>query len=145
MKRNHIMLGLMFVSTAATLVFTRHDADDAIVEAAPRTHAASASPRASSAAAVVAIAALQTRAAQGDAAGDAHRKLFGTTLLAPALPAAASAGADIPPLPTGTLASDMPFTYIGKESSDGRWQVFLSRGDETLIVHEQSIIDGAYR
>jgi hypothetical protein len=143
MKRNHLILGVLFVSTALTLVFTEHSPSDPIVEASPRTHVSGAPPRAGSASGVVAIAALQARTAPG-AADDGHRKLFGTTSLAPASSAGA-AGSDIPPLPSGSLAQDLPFTYIGKQSSDGRWQVFLSRGDETLIVSEQTVIDGAYR
>jgi hypothetical protein len=147
MKRNHIILGVLFVSTALTLVFTGRNPSDPIVEAAPRTHAPGAPRRAGSAStsAVVAIAALQARTAPDGAAGNGHRKLFGTTLLAPPLPSGGSAGSDIPPLPSGSLGQEMPFTYIGKQSSDGRWEVFLSRGDDTLIVHEQTIIDGAYR
>jgi hypothetical protein len=144
MKRNHIILGVLFVSTALTLVFTGRNSDDPIVEAAPRTHAPGTPPRTSSASAVVAIAALQARA-PGEEADGGHKKLFGTTLLAPPLPSSGAAGSDIPPLPPGLLGQDLPFTYIGKQSSDGRWQVFLSRGDDTLIVHEQTIIDGTYR
>ncbi|HTJ95081.1 MAG TPA: hypothetical protein VL424_18460 [Pararobbsia sp.] len=144
MKRNHIILGGLFVSTALTLVLERNPSDP-IVEAAPRTHAPGTPARAGSASAVVAIAALQARTTGDGAAGDRHRTAFGTTLLAPPVSAASAAGSDIPPLPTGTLAQEMPFTYIGKQSSDGRWEVFLSRGDETMIVREQTIIDGAYR
>ena len=39
----------------------------------------------------------------------------------------------------------MPFTYIGKQQSAGRWEVYLARGDDTLIVHDQMLIDGTYR
>lgn len=147
MKRNHIILGVLFVSTALTLVFTERNPSDPIVEAAPRAHASGAPPRggSTSTSAVVAIAALQARTARDAAVDDGHKKLFGAILLAPPLPSAGTAGSDIPPLPSGSLGQDMPFTYIGKQSSDGRWEVFLSRGDDTLIVHEQTIIDGAYR
>ena len=88
MKRNHIILGVLFVSTVLTLIFTRRNADDPIVEAAPRTRAPGISPRTSSASAVVAIAALQART-PGEAADGGHKKLFGTTLLAPPLPSSA--------------------------------------------------------
>jgi hypothetical protein len=151
MKRNHIILGVLFVSTALTLVFTERNPSDPVVEAAPRARAPGASgtpPRAGSAgsaSAVVAIAALQARPERDEAAGDGHRKLFGAILLTPPLPSAGPAGSDIPPLPSGSLGQELPFTYIGKQSSDGRWEVFLSRGDDTLIVHEQTIIDGGYR
>ncbi|MDP9109696.1 MAG: hypothetical protein M3N23_11605, partial [Pseudomonadota bacterium] len=39
----------------------------------------------------------------------------------------------------------LPFTFLGKQLQDGVWQVFLARGDDTFIVHEHSVIDGAYR
>jgi hypothetical protein len=39
----------------------------------------------------------------------------------------------------------MPFTYIGKQQSAGRWEVYLARGDDTLIVNDQTVIDGTYR
>jgi len=39
----------------------------------------------------------------------------------------------------------MPFTYLGKEQTEGHWEVYLARGDDTLIVREQMVIDGVYR
>jgi hypothetical protein len=155
MKRNHIVLGGLFVSTALTLVLSRQNPTDDIVEAAPRTHA-SAQPSSASrptsatrsgsggSAGVVGIAEVQTRIAH-DGADVAHRRVFGAALLGSPVPSAGPAGGDIPPLPSGPLVPEMPFTYIGKQSSEGRWEVYLSRGDETLIVREQTIIDGGYR
>jgi hypothetical protein len=49
----------------------------------------------------------------------------------------------IPPPPPS--APPLPFTYLGKKNEDGAWQVFLSRGDETLILREHSVIDDRYR
>jgi hypothetical protein len=39
----------------------------------------------------------------------------------------------------------LPFTYLGKRGADGNWEVYLTRGDETLIVRDQMVIDGSYR
>jgi hypothetical protein len=39
----------------------------------------------------------------------------------------------------------LPFTYLGKQGADGNWEVYLTRGDETLIVRDQMVIDGSYR
>jgi hypothetical protein len=39
----------------------------------------------------------------------------------------------------------MPFTYLGKKSADGSWEVYLARGDETVIVRDQMVIDSTYR
>ncbi|MET3134885.1 hypothetical protein AAKU55_005188 [Oxalobacteraceae bacterium GrIS 1.11] len=50
-----------------------------------------------------------------------------------------------PPPPPAPSAPPLPFTYIGKAVGDGNWEVFLARGDQTYIVRNQSVIDGAYR
>lgn len=42
-------------------------------------------------------------------------------------------------------APPLPFTFLGKRSDGTQWQVFLGRGDQTLIVQEGSTIEGAYR
>ncbi|GAB7536261.1 hypothetical protein [Burkholderia sp. 3C] len=144
----HIAMAVLFVACAVVLVFTHHDADDGLVEAAP--HAArpggasdtapatarAADPRAPGA---VEIAAIRPRTVRGDAGAHA---LFGTVMLAPPLPSAAPAQADIPPLPNTPA---MPFAYLGKQKSAGHWEVYLARGDDTLIVHDQMVIDGAYK
>ena len=39
----------------------------------------------------------------------------------------------------------LPFTYLGKQGADGNWEVYLTRGDETLIARDQTVIDGTYR
>jgi hypothetical protein len=146
MKRRHIVLGALFVASAAVLAFTGGTPADQIVEAAPRTHAAPPAVRSNVASTGVAVAALRARARNvGAAGGGGRRALFGVLSLAPPLPSAAPAGADIPPLPASPPAPDIPFTYVGKQAADGRWEVYLARGDETLIVREQTIIDGAYR
>lgn len=47
-----------------------------------------------------------------------------------------------PPPPT---APPLPFTYIGKKLEGGTWEVYLARGDQTVIINKQSVIDGTYR
>jgi hypothetical protein len=47
-----------------------------------------------------------------------------------------------PPPPT---APALPFAFLGKKLEDASWEVYLGRGDNTLIVHEKSEIDGIYR
>lgn len=49
----------------------------------------------------------------------------------------------MPPPPPS--APPLPFTYIGKKIEDAVWEVYLARGDQTLIVREQTTIDGMYR
>ncbi len=47
-----------------------------------------------------------------------------------------------PPPPT---APALPFSYLGKKTEDGKLEIYLARGEQTFIVHEQSLIDGLYR
>jgi hypothetical protein len=49
----------------------------------------------------------------------------------------------VPPPPPG--APPLPFTYLGKKIEDRQWEVFLARGEQTYIVRDQTVIDGAYR
>jgi hypothetical protein len=47
-----------------------------------------------------------------------------------------------PPPPT---APPLPFTYFGKKLEDGIWEVYLSRGSQSLIVREKTVIENTYR
>jgi hypothetical protein len=47
-----------------------------------------------------------------------------------------------PPPPT---APSLPFTYLGKQTTGGRTEVYLASGDNVFVVGEQSIIRGTYR
>lgn len=49
-----------------------------------------------------------------------------------------------PPPPPPPQAPALPFTYLGKKMEGGSWEVFLARGEQTFIAHEQSEIDGTY-
>jgi hypothetical protein len=49
------------------------------------------------------------------------------------------------PPPPPPMAPALPFAYLGKAVSNGEWEVFLSRGDQTLIVRNKMVIDGMYR
>ncbi|MFM0739232.1 hypothetical protein PQQ51_18495 [Paraburkholderia xenovorans] len=145
MKRQHIVMAVLFVACALVLVFTNHSQDDSIVEAAPHAAAApstsvsSAAPGVRATTGVVTILSVRARE---DRTGSGAHPLFNTLMLAPPLPSAAPAQADVPPLPS---TPPMPFTYIGKQQSAGHWEVYLARGDDTLIVHDQMLIDGDYR
>ena len=48
------------------------------------------------------------------------------------------------PLPAPT-APALPFVFLGKKLEAERWEVYLSRGDQTLIVREKDVIDNTYR
>lgn len=54
----------------------------------------------------------------------------------PPPPAAPAAAPSAPPL---------PFEYIGKKIEDGKWEVYLARGDNTYVVREATVIEGLYQ
>jgi hypothetical protein len=47
--------------------------------------------------------------------------------------------------PPPPMAPPMPFAFIGKAAADGAWEVYLSRGDKTYTVRNNTVIDGVYR
>jgi hypothetical protein len=49
------------------------------------------------------------------------------------------------PPPPPPMAPPMPFVYIGKAVADGAWEVYLTRGDKSYVVRNQTVIDGTYR
>jgi hypothetical protein len=162
MKTKHAVMAAALVICAGLLIFADRTPTDQVVEAASRTGHGDASPGGSTndsnstngtsgatgarGAPAAGILALRSRA-ELFAAGDngAHHELFGSQSWAPPLPSMAPADSKIPPLPPLPPAMVMPFTYLGKKSSDGIWEVYLARGDETLIVHDQTVIDSVYR
>jgi hypothetical protein len=154
MKPRHIALGLALLVAAGFAVFGDKSPGGAVVEPAPRSTAAAApakpsgSARAVSAASKpaapeVAILRLEPRAtliADGSEAPGEGAGAFGTqNWTPPPQPPPA------PPPPPPPTAPALPFTYLGKAVSNGEWEVFLARGDQTLIVRDKMVIDGVYR
>ncbi len=89
----------------------------------------------------IAILALRDRTELiGGASSGSDAGLFGAQSWAPPPPPPAKPGP--PPPPT---APAMPFTFLGMKHEDAVWEVYLAKGDTTLIVHEQSVIEGTYR
>jgi hypothetical protein len=146
MKRKHLLLAASVFVCAALLAFGRTNPADPLVEAVPRAaaHAALSSAR-TLPGDIVGIAELRARTELAGVTNGEHHELFGSRSLAPPLPSAAPAGAEIPPLPPEPAAPSLPFAYLGKQGADGNWEVYLARGDETLIVRDQTVIDGTYR
>ena len=52
------------------------------------------------------------------------------------------AGIAPPPKP---VAPPLPFAYLGKQTAEGRFEVYLANGDRVLTVREKAVIDGKYR
>lgn len=88
------------------------------------------------------ILALRDRAELIGGASTANKAngLFGNQSWTP--PPAPPPKPSAPPPPT---APALPYTFLGKKLEDGSWEVYLGRGDNTLIVHEKTEIDATYR
>jgi predicted RNA binding protein YcfA (HicA-like mRNA interferase family) len=88
------------------------------------------------------ILALRARAELIGGAGSADKiaTLFGTQSWTPPPPPPAKPSA--PPPPT---APALPYTYIGKKLEDDAWEVYLTKGEHTFIVHDKTTIEETYR
>lgn len=148
MKPRHLML-LAALLLAAGFALFGDKTPSSVVEATPRSTTtpaaapARANPGAPKPALEVAILRLEPRAtliADGAETLGAAAPAFGSQNWTP--PAPPPAPAPPPPAPS---APALPFTYLGKAVANGAWEVFLARGDQTLIVRSKLVIDGAYR
>ncbi len=54
----------------------------------------------------------------------------------PPLPAVAAEHPALPPL---------PYSVLGKKQEGGHWEVFLARGDRTLLARTGEVLEGIYR
>ena len=63
----------------------------------------------------------------------------------PSLPPATALKPPPPLPPPPPVAPPLPFVYLGKKLEDGKWEVYLSRGENVLIAREHSVLDDAYR
>lgn len=68
------------------------------------------------------------------------RALFASISWAP--PARPAAPPPPPPPPT---APALPFSFVGKRHDGTAWEVFVNRGEQTIILREAQVIDGQYR
>ena len=87
------------------------------------------------------ILALRPRAELiGGASGGNSAALFGSQSWTPApvLPTRPV----VPPPPT---APALDYTYIGKKLDDAKWEVYLSKGEQTFIVREKTTVEDVYR
>ena len=84
------------------------------------------------------LLALQDRAGYDAVGGDAFPSVAPPPT---ALPASSSAPVEAP-RPT---APALPFTVIGKKQDAGRWEVYLARGDQTLVATVGAALGAEYR
>ena len=157
MTPRQLALAAALAAAAALAVLGDKTPASDVAEAVVRSPAsASAAPLASAparrggpaAAVEPSILALQPRAALiGEAgefgAGGAASAIFLSQDWTP--PPPKPAPPPPPPPPPPPSAPPLPFTFLGKAVGDGRWEVFLARGDKTYIVRSHTVIDGQYR
>ncbi len=48
------------------------------------------------------------------------------------------------PLPPPT-APPLPFVFVGKKLEEGVWEIYLARGDKSLILREGMVLESTYR
>jgi hypothetical protein len=151
MKRRHIVLFIGLALAAETAIFgdktPAGDVAEAVVRPAAKTAGAVRPLPKPGAAAEVSIDSLRPRSrpATGDELGTTtaapEKALFGTQSWTPPAPLVVAPAA----VPIAPSAPPLPFTYLGKSLTDGTWEVFLGRGDRTIIVQDKSVIDATYR
>lgn len=145
MNPRHAILAAALVGAAALALFGDTSPPAEVVEPAAR---ASTAPVPSQAARVavadVAIMQLAPRDTLIGSASDSFNAgandAFGSRNWTPPPPPPAPAAPPPPP-----QAPPLPFTLIGKSLDEGKWEVYLARGDQTYLVRDKDVIDGAYR
>jgi hypothetical protein len=68
--------------------------------------------------------------------------LFSIRTWSPPVKVAPPAPSPPPPSPT---APALPYTFLGKKFEGGVWEVFITRGEDSFVVKEGSLIEKTYR
>ncbi|MFZ6748826.1 hypothetical protein [Undibacterium sp. Ren11W] len=154
MKPRHLVLALALLLAAGVALFGDKTPASGVAEAVARATptkkmtVANVKSPASTAAVSAKIENIRPRPkfAPEDSMGDntvaSPTAMFGNQNWNPPPPPAAKA---IPVALVPPSAPPLPFVYLGKSLADGTWEVFLGRGDRTIIVQNNSLIDGTYR
>ena len=148
MKPRHIAMGAALVLAAGLLVFGDNTPEDAVAEpverAAPTQSTARAAAKKETAPAILRLTPRETLIGGDDRFGQDGEAspVFARQDWTPPPPPAPPAEATQPPPPS---APPLPFTYIGMSLQEGRWEIYLARGERTYLVQEAAVIDGAYR
>lgn len=61
----------------------------------------------------------------------------------PAPPPSQAGVAQVQPEPP--VAPPLPFGLLGRKYEEGRWEIFLTKGDQTYIVHTDDVIEDTYK
>ncbi len=153
MKPRHLLLVGGLLVSGGLVLFGDNSPSGGIAEPVARAPRAAATPpakqaRPGAARPVPSIAVLLPRP-QADAARPPS-PLFARQSWVPPVVAAATRGvgagggaeaaADAAP-----TAPPLPFTYLGKKSEDGVWEVYLARREQSFVARAKAVIDGQYR
>jgi hypothetical protein len=147
MKPRHLLMGAALIAAAGLVLLGDRSPADSVaepVERAARTPAVAVAPQ--PAAGEASILRLVPRATLIGEAGEAAFRSGEGVFLGqnwnPPPPPAPSGPVAPPPPPS---APPLPFTAIGKAVTDGQWEVYLARGEQTYVVKNHTVIDGVYR
>ena len=153
MTPRHIAMGVALAGAAALVLFGDNRPESDVAEPVQRSAPAAASAvvvvRAGGAKAALAEPSILRLIPRATLIGDSDEAMgsggdvFGRRDWTP--PPPPPAPAEKPPPPPPPQAPALPFTYIGKAASQGSWEVYLARGDQTYIVRDKMVIDGTYR
>lgn len=147
MRPRHLMLGVALVGAAVLAAFGDTGPKQIVVQPTNQSlsSARPARQRAEASARVAgpAIARLMSRdmltGPDVNELDPASNKLFATLDWTPPPPPPAVAPAPPPPPPPS--APPLPFTFLGKAIEEGRWEVYLARGNMTYIAREKTVIE----
>lgn len=149
MKPRHIAMAVALVLAAGLVIFGDKTPEDAVAEPVERAAIAPAAPGAradkvkDAAPAILRLLPRETLIGGDDRFGQGGPAVFGRQDWTPPPPPPSPAQAAPPPPPPS--APPLPFTFIGKSLQEGRWEIFLARGDRTYLVREAAVIEGTYR
>lgn len=149
MKPRHIAMAVALALAAGLVVFGDRTPEDAVAEPVERAAIRPAAPAVRSASgkdaapAIMRLLPRETLIGGDERFGQEGPAVFGRQDWTPPPPPPPPAQAAPPPPPPS--APPLPFTYIGKSLQEGRWEIFLARGDRTYLVREAAVIDGTYR
>jgi len=149
MKPRHIALGAALALAAGLVVFGDNTPEDAVaepVERAPATPRARVAASRDAAPAILRLLPRETLIGGDDDRfgqdGEGDPVFARQDWTPPPPPTPPAEATQPPPAPS---APPLPFTYIGKSLQEGRWEIYLARGERTYLVQEAAVIDGAYR
>lgn len=150
MKTRHLVMALALLLAAGAALFGDKTPASGVAEAVARVTPAkiatvkttASSPPSVSIASIHPRQKLSPPDSIGDSTPASGEAMFGNQNWNPPPPPVVPSKA-VAPLPPS--APPLPFVYLGKSLSEGSWEVFLGRGERTIIVQNNSVIDGTYR